>query len=96
MKMQAPIEVVIKVAVTNGEGQSGHATVTCGKGIFPTEEKIRELVEKCEAEVAESGLRLMTKREWFNTICPPEVEEDEDGEVHVTEYAIPGGNDWDA
>ena len=37
MKLQAPIEVEIKVGITNGEGQSGHATVTCGKGVFPTE-----------------------------------------------------------
>ena len=57
---------------------------------------MRELLEKCEAEIAESGLRLMTKREWFNTIYPPEVEEGDDGEVSVIEYAIPGGEDWGA
>jgi hypothetical protein len=95
MKLQAPIEVEIKVSVTDGNGTSGHAVVSCGKGVFPTEEKMRELVKQCEAEVAESGLRLMTKREWFDTVCPPDVERDEDGEIHTTQYAIPGGPDWD-
>lgn len=96
MKLQAPIEVEMKVAITDGNGKSGHATVTLGKGKYPTEERMRELLKECEKEIKEQGLRLMTKREWFNTICPPEVQEDEDGEVHVTEYAIPGGDDWDA
>lgn len=96
MKLQAPIEVEIKVSVTDGNGTSGTATVSCGKDNFPTEERMRELLKKIEADMAEQGLRLMTKREWFNTVVPPAVERDEDGEVYTEQYALPGGPDWDA
>jgi hypothetical protein len=35
MKIQGPIEVELKVSVTNGEGVQGVATIGLGKGCYP-------------------------------------------------------------
>ena len=96
MKIQGPIEVKIEVGVTNGDGTEGFATYSICKGSYPTEQQMREAVEKVAEQVKDSGLRLMTKREWFDHIIPPSVEEDEDGERIRVPFAIPGGKDWDA
>ena len=95
MKIQAPIEVEIKVSITDGEMQ-GVATIGLGKGCYPSEEKMREAVAKFGRESMPDGFRLMTKREWWDTVCPPTYEEDEDGERHAMRFAVPGGDDYDA
>lgn len=63
MKIQGPIEVELKVSVTNGEGVDGDATISLGKGSYPSEEKMREAVAKFERESMPEGFRLMTKSE---------------------------------
>lgn len=95
MKIQAPIEVEIKVSITDGDVQ-GVATIGVGKGSYPSEEKMREAVAAFERDSMPEGFRLMTKREWWDTILPPSCEEDEDGEQYITRFAIPGGDDYDA
>ena len=95
MKIQGPIEVELKVSVTDGE-TIGVATIGLGKGSYPTEEKMREAVAKFERESMPEGFRLMTKREWWDTVCPPQYETDEDGERYQIRFAVPGGDDFDA
>ena len=97
MKLQGPIELEMKVSITNGEGVSGTATIGLGNGSYPTEEKMRKALAEFEADGMPEGFRLMTKREWWDTVVPPTVEEDEDGEVYTSRFAIPGDeHDWDA
>lgn len=96
VKIQGPIEVELKVSVTNGEGVQGVATIGLGKGCYPSEEKMRKAVAKFERESMPEGFRLMTKREWWDTVCPPTYEEDEDGERYPMHFAVPGGDDYDA
>lgn len=97
MKLQAPIEVELKVSITNGS-INGVATIGLGHGAFPTEERMRKAIADFEAgNSMPDGFRLMTKREWWDTICPPSHEEDEDGEVYTSRFAIPGDeHEWDA
>lgn len=95
MKIQAPIEVNIEVCITDGK-RTGVATIGLGKGWYPTEQEMRDAVAKFERESMPKGFRLMTKREWWDTVLPPSCEEDEDGNRHMTRFAIPGGDDWDA
>lgn len=96
MKIQGPIEVELKVSVTNGDGTSGVATIGLGIGKYPTETELREAVARFERESMPDGFRLMTKREYFDTICRPTYEEDEDGERYPMRFAMPGGDDYDA
>lgn len=97
MKLQGPIELEMKVSITNGEGVSGTVTIGLGKGVYPTEEAMREAIINLEADGMPDGFRLMTKREWFDTICPPSHEEGEDGEIYTSQFAIPGDEyEWDA
>jgi hypothetical protein len=86
--------VELKVSITDGELQ-GVATIGLGKGCYPNEEKMREAVAKFERESMPDGFRLMTKREWWDTVCKPTYEEDEDGERHAMRFAVPGGDDYD-
>lgn len=95
MKIQGPVEVELKVNITDGE-MSGVATIGLGKGKYPTDAELREAVAKFERESMPDGFRLMTKREWWDTVCPPTYEEDEDGERHAMRFAVPGGDDYDA
>ena len=94
MKLQAPIEVEIKVNITDGE-KIGVATLTAGIGKYPTETDMRRIVKEFESNDMPDGFRLMTKREWWNTVCPPVTHENEEGEPCITRVAIPGGNEWD-
>lgn len=95
MKIQGPIAVEMKVSITNGE-MSGVATIGLGKGKYPTEAELREAVAKFERDEMPEGFRLMTKREWWDTVCPPTYEEEEDGERYAMRFAVPGGDDYDA
>lgn len=96
MKIQGPVEVELKVSVTNGNGTSGVATIGLGVGTYPTESELRERVARFVQEEMPEGFRLMTKREYFDTICPPTYEEDEDGRRIPMRFAMPGGDDYDA
>lgn len=96
MKIQGPIEVEIKVKVTNGEGIDGVATIGLGMGSYPSEDEMREAVAKFERETMPEGFRLMTKREWWNSVVPPTYEEDDEGDRIPVHFAIPGGEDYDA
>lgn len=95
MKIQGPVEVELKVSITDGEVQ-GVATIGMGKGNYPTDSELRERVAQFEREEMPDGFRLMTKREWWDTVCPPGYDEDEDGNQHKTRFAVPGGDDYDA
>lgn len=95
MKIQGPVTVELKVGITNGD-MSGTATLWLGNGKYPTEQDIRNAVAKFESDGMPDGFRLMTKREYWDLICPPMQEKDEDGEIHTTRFAMPGGDDYDA
>lgn len=95
MKIQGPIEVELKVNVTNGEGVDGVATIGLGKGRYPSEEEMREALATFERDNLPEGFRLMTKREWFDTVIPPTYEDDEDGERIPVRFAMPGGDEYD-
>lgn len=95
MKIQGPIEVEIKVSVTNDEGMTGIVTIGLGVGRYPSEAEMKEAIQKFERESMPEGFRLMTKREWWDTVCPPAYEEDEDGERVPVRFAIPGGNNFE-
>jgi hypothetical protein len=94
MKIVAPIQVEMKVSITDGNVQ-GVATIGFTAGCFPTEVDMREVLDKFERENMLEGFRLMTKREWWDTICPPRHEEDYEGEIRVVRFAMPGGKDYD-
>ncbi len=94
VKLQAPIEVEIKISIVNDEGTQGVATVGIARGRYATEDQLREVVNKFEREDMPEGFRLMTKREWFNSIFGQAVEEAEDGELIRMSYSMPGGEDW--
>lgn len=96
MKLQGPVIVEIKVGITNGE-DSGEATIRLGHGTYPSEAEMRHAVDKLAAFQLPAGFRLMSKREWWDTIVPPQFETDEDGEPHKTAFAMPGSEtEWDA
>lgn len=95
MKIQGPIEVELKVHITDGE-MNGVVTIGFGNGRFPTETNLREAVVKFERDSMPDGFRLMTKSEWWDTVCPPTYDEaDEHGQRYQTRFAVPGGNDYD-
>lgn len=96
VKLQAPIELELKISIINDDGQQGVATVSMARGRYADEAAIRECVAKFEREGMPDGFRLMTKREWFNSIFGQAREEDEDGEAHYMNFAMPGGDNWDA
>ena len=93
MKLQGPIEVEVKVAITNGE-DTGVATLGLGKGAYPNEDEIRKAVSDLEKELPE-GFRLMNKREYWDAIMPPPQQELDEGERPLR-WALPGGSEWDA
>lgn len=93
VKIQGPIEVEIKVSVINAEGHHGEATLGLTKGRYPTEQELRNAVAKFEKESMPDGFRLMTKREWFNSIFGQCHEEGEDEPIN---FAMPGGDNWSA
>ena len=95
IKIQAPIELEMKISITDGEGTEGIATIGLGKGIYFSEERMREALMDFEANKLPDGFRLMTKREWFDTVCPPLQAENELGEMESVGFAIPGGEEWD-
>jgi len=95
VKLQAPIEVEIKISIINDEGQQGVATVGIARGRYPDEAMIRECVANFKAEQMPEGFRLMSKREWFNSIFGQCREEDEEGEPIYMNFAMPGGDSWD-
>lgn len=92
--LQAPIEVEVKVAITDGENE-GEATIRVTRGRYPSEDDVRETVRKFAEAGMPDGFRLMTKREWFDTVVPPAREEEEDGTITLMPFALPGGDDWD-
>lgn len=93
---QAPIEIELKINITDGSGKIGTVTIGMALGSYPSEQELRDRVAKFASEEMPSGFRLMNKREWFNNIFGQCRDEDEDGEVIYMNYAIPGGDDWSA
>ena len=96
MLIQAPIEIEMKLSIISDDGTQGYATIGLGKGTYPSEKKMRDRVMKFEKEEMPDGFRLMNKREWWDTVCPPTHEEDENGEIYTSRFAIPGDEiEWD-
>lgn len=93
-KLQAPIEVELKISITNGEGKIGTVTIGMGNGSYPAEQELRDRVAKFVSEEMPEGFRLMTKREWFNNLFGQARDEDEDGNPVFMNFAMPGGEHW--
>ena len=95
MKCYGPFEFEMKLSVCNDEGMQGVATITLGKGQIPTSKDIQETIDKFVRESMPPGFRLMNKREWWDTVLPPQYEEDEDGELIPIRFAMPGSSEFD-
>lgn len=93
-KLQAPIEVDLKISITDGIGKIGTVTIGMGRGAYPTEQELRDRVAKFASEEMPDGFRLMTKREWFNDLFGQCRDQGDDGEVTYMDWAMPGGDDW--
>ena len=93
-KLQAPIEVDLKISITDGVGKIGTVTIGMGHGAYPTEQELRDRVAKFESQEMPDGFRMMTKREWFNNLFGQCQDQDGDGEVTYMDWAMPGGDDW--
>lgn len=96
VKIQGPIEVEIKVSITDDEGRHGIATLSMTNGRYPTEQELRNAVAKFEKESMPDGFRMMNKREWFNSVFGQCPEVGDDGEPEYINYAMPGGDNWSA
>lgn len=94
VKLQAPIEVEIKVSITNGKDKTGEATIGLPMGQYVSEQAIRDRVKKFAESEMPTGFRLMTKREWFNEKFGTAIDMDDDGEPIRMNYAMPGGEAW--
>lgn len=84
-KIQGPVEVELKVHITDGK-MSGVATVVMGIGKYPTAEELRERVAKFAEDEMPEGFRLMDKREYWDYVCR---------EQFGTRFALPGGEEFD-
>lgn len=93
-KLQAPIEIELKIGITNGKGQIGTVTIGMGHGSYPTEQDLRERVAKFASEEMPDDFRLMSKREWFNNLFGRCRDEDDEGNPIFMNYAMPGGEEW--
>lgn len=76
-KMQAPISIDLKIKITNDD-QIGEVTIGMTLGRFATEQELRDRVAKFEKEEMPEGFRMMSKREWFNSIFGQARDEDDD------------------
>lgn len=85
MKLQGPVEIEMKVHITNGES-IGIATVGMGVGNYPTSKELRERVAKFAKADMPDGFRLMEKREYWDYVCR---------EQFGTVFALPGGDEFD-
>ena len=89
MKIQGPVEVEVKVKIINeADDVQGEATIGLGRGIYPTEEVIRERVRKFAEQEMPDGYRLMTKQEYWDALCAENF--------GAAGYAMPGGQSYDA
>lgn len=85
MKIQGPVEVELKIHITNGE-MSGVATVGMGVGKYPTDQELRDRVEKFAAEEMPDGFRLMERPEYWGFVSV---------ENFGVRTACPGGEEYD-
>lgn len=92
-KLQAPIEVELKVSITDGK-RNGVVTIGMPLGQYIEASQLRDRVQKFVNDEMPDGFRLMTKREWFNSQFGQAREEDEDGNMVALNIAMPGGEDW--
>ncbi len=97
LKIQGPVEIEMKVYITDGK-RSGAATIGMGLGSYGLDEqRMRDRVQQFVDEEMPAGFRLMNKREFFDhAVLPPQRVEDEEGEVRVQRFAMPGGDEFDA
>jgi hypothetical protein len=95
-KIQGPIEIEIKIYIADGT-HSGVATISMDKGIYPTEQELRDRVARFARDEMPDGFHLLDKREFFNFLVPPQRVFDEDtGDYETVQYSMPGGKDYDA
>lgn len=86
--LKGPYETEIIVHVTDGE-HTGKITLGLTLSEPPTQAHIYECLAKAKTTAEANGLRLMNKKEFFNSILRERT-----GATET--YAIPGGNEWDA
>ena len=94
-KLQAPISVDLKIKVTN-DAQIGEVTIGMPLGRYITEQELRDRVAQFEKEEMPEGFRMMNKREWFNSVFGQCREEDDEGNPQFINWAMPGGDNWEA
>lgn len=83
-EFHGPFTAMIRVAVVNDEGVEAEITWSLPTGRYPTLAEM-EAAQQEALKQAPSGLRLMTKREWWDALC---------AERFGSQYAMPGGPDW--
>jgi len=88
IKIQAPVQVDIKVHFTDGK-HAGEVTIGFRIGKVPTDKEIRERIAKFEREELPKllpGATLMTKRQFWDQLCM---------ENYGERFALPGGEEFD-
>jgi hypothetical protein len=66
-----PVEFEMKVLIVTEDGGEGVATIGLGHGLLPTDDEVKERLQKFEREELESleGYRLATAPEYWDYIC---------------------------
>lgn len=89
MKMHGPVEIEVKVCITDGE-RYGVVTIGMGMAKYPTQKELVDRVEKFideELDDQAPGFRAVTKREYWDYICHEKA--------LGQRLAMPGGANWD-
>jgi hypothetical protein len=87
--MRGPVEVELKVCVTDGE-RFGVVTIGMGMSHYPTQDEMQERVRKFavdELESAAPGFHLCDKAEYWEYICHEKA--------MGQRLAMPGGREFD-
>lgn len=68
MKMQGPIEVVLKVYAKQADGKVGSFNVTLPAGTLPERDTLAELLAEARKDMP-AGFREISKREFWAHMC---------------------------
>ena len=89
MRMEGPIEIELKIAITNDDDETnGVVTIGMGMAHYPSRDEMKERLEKFSADEMPDGFRLMNKQEYFNSKIRELTGSRE-------RFAVPGSQEWD-